>query len=121
MPHLTLEYTSNLPAFDAPKVLAALNQAMVDLNLYGEPDIKSRALRLDHFQAGIAPTPRAFVHLKAAILSGRSADERKQTAEALLSVLNATVDAPFLGEIQISVETIEIDRPSYAKAIIHGD
>ena len=120
MPHLTLEYTANLQSFDAAKALAELNQVMVDTGLFHEPDIKSRAIRLDTFQAGVLCEPRAFVHLTVGILSGRSPEERKRMADALLPVLTATVHSAFSGEIQLSVETLEIDRPSYAKTIIHG-
>lgn len=120
MPHLTLEYTANLLSFDAAKALTRLNQVISDTELFSEPDIKSRALRLDTFQAGVLCEPRAFVHLKVSILSGRSPDELKQMANTLLTVLNATVHNGFSGETQVSVETIAIDRPSYAKAIIHG-
>lgn len=120
MPHLTLEYTANLETFDAAKALTGLNQVMADTGLFSEPDIKSRALRLDIFQAGVLCEPRAFVHLRVGILSGRSPEELKQMADALLTVLNATVHSGFSGEIQLSVETIAIDRPSYAKAIVHG-
>jgi 5-carboxymethyl-2-hydroxymuconate isomerase len=120
MPHLTIEYTANLENFDAAKALAALNQVMVNTGLFHEPDIKNRAIRLDIFQAGVVCEPRAFVHLRVGILSGRSGEERKHMADALLPVLNATVHGAFSGEIQLSVETIEIDRPSYAKAIVHG-
>lgn len=120
MPHLTLEYTANLQPFAAGETLARLNQAMLDTALFSEPDIKSRAIKVDSFQVGIAPATRAFIHVRVAMLAGRSDAERRETADALLVVLNAAVDRNFAGEIQLSVETVEINRPSYAKAIIHG-
>jgi 5-carboxymethyl-2-hydroxymuconate isomerase len=119
MPHLTLEYTRNLTNFDPTRTLAALNQAMADSGLFSEPDIKSRALALETFQAGISPAPRAFAHARIAMLTGRTSEERKTLADAVLAALTAAV-APQKGTaIQLSVETVDIDRPSYDKTILN--
>lgn len=120
MPHLTLEYTDNLSGFDAPRALAAINAAACASGLFGESDVKSRAIRLDTWQVGIESAPRAFVHLRIALLSGRSEAERKALAEAALAALDLTVDGPKGTEIQLSVETVELHRASYAKAVRHG-
>lgn len=120
MPHLTLEYTQNLSGFDAGRALRAINQASLDSGLFGESDIKSRALPLDQYLTGIEPVPRAFVHVRIALLSGRSAHERKALADAVLAALLRAVDPPPGLEIQFSVETTDLDRPSYAKAVHHG-
>ena len=120
MPHLTLEYTRNLAGFDPRQALAAVNEAMFDSGLFGEPDIKSRAIGLDCYQVGVQSGGRGFVHICIAMLSGRSSEERKQLADAVLAALSAAVNAEPGMEIQLSVETVDLDRPSYAKALIHG-
>ena len=120
MPHLTLEYTRNLTGFEPALALAAINHAMLDSGLFGEPDIKSRAQALDCYQVGIQALPRGFVHVRIALLAGRSADERQKLAVAVLAALKLTVNAENGAEIQLSVETVDLDRPSYAKAVIHG-
>ncbi|WP_434515731.1 5-carboxymethyl-2-hydroxymuconate Delta-isomerase [Dechloromonas sp. ARDL1] len=120
MPHLTLEYTRNLADFDPVQALAALNEAMFDSGLFGESDIKSRALGLDDFQVGVHDTPRAFVHVRVAMLSGRTDEERKALADSLLAALTPLVAGQKVGEVQLSVETAELHRPSYAKAVLHG-
>lgn len=120
MPHLTLEYTRNLTGFDPSHTLAALNQAMADSGLFSEPDIKSRALPLETFQAGTSPVPRAFAHVRIAMLTCRTSEERKKLADAVLAALTAAVDTRKGTEIQLSVETVDIDRPSYAKTILNG-
>lgn len=120
MPHLTLEYTSNLAGFAPARALAAINAASVASGLFGESDIKSRALALDCFQVGVEAVPRGFVHVRIALLAGRGSEERKTLAAAVLAALAPTVDAPPGIEIQLSVETVELDRPSYAKAVIRG-
>lgn len=136
MPHLTLEYSANLatlaPTFNPAAALAAINRAAFASGLFGEADIKSRALACEQFCIGVEAAPRAFAHLRVALLSGRSGEERRQLAAQLLAALKATVDgengqnsgqdsAPVSGgEIQLSVETCDLDRPSYAKDMLHG-
>lgn len=118
MPHLTLEYTHNLAAFDPADALTAVNEAMFDSGLFSEPDIKSRAIGLDCFQVGELPGERGFVHVRIAMLAGRSNEERKLLADKVLAALIPTVNRKKGLKIQISVETAEIDLPSYAKAVI---
>lgn len=120
MPHLTLEYTDNLPAFDPAAALLAINRAALDSGIFGENDIKSRALRLDAWRVGIEPAPRAFVHVRIALLGGRPPGVKKTVAEAVLAALTPTVDRPAGLEIQFTVETVDLDRDSYAKATHHG-
>ncbi|WP_428827640.1 5-carboxymethyl-2-hydroxymuconate Delta-isomerase [Azonexus sp. IMCC34842] len=120
MPHLTLEYSRNLSNFNPMRALLALNTAMFDSGLFSEPDIKSRAIALETFLVGISPTPRGFAHVRIALLAGRSDEERKELADAVLASLGATIDRHNRAEIQLSVETTELDRASYAKAVING-
>lgn len=129
MPHLTLEFTRNLKHFNPAGALAAINQAMFDSALFGEPDIKSRAIALDTFQIGVSAAPRAFAHVRIAMLAGRSSQERKSLADAVLAALAVVIQGTYLRgavngeigtEIQLSVETTDLDRPSYAKVIING-
>ncbi len=120
MPHVTLEYTGNLPGFDAEAALGAINAAMHASGLFSEADIKSRARPLDAFRVGVSDTARAFVHVCIALLPGRTAEQRRQLAEAVLAALSARLAAPPGAELQVSVETIELDRPSYAKTTLSG-
>lgn len=120
MPHLTLEYTRNLSAFNPSRALAAVNAAMFDSGLFSEPDIKSRAIPLELFRVGLNTSPRAFIHVRIALLAGRSDDERRELAEAVLAALESVIDRRSAAEIQLSVETTELDRASYAKTVIHA-
>ena len=83
MPHLTLEYTRNLSGFEPAPALAAINHAMLDSGLFGEPDIKSRAQALDCYQVGIQALPRGFVHVRIALLAGRSAKMAQKFSSVL--------------------------------------
>ena len=119
MPHLTLEYTRNLAALDAEALLWKLNAALVASGHFEEIDIKSRAVPLDTFAVGTeASLGRAFVHVRLAILSGRSAAVKRELSDQLLVVLQTGTAWPASLHVQLCVEVQEIDRPSYAKASI---
>lgn len=120
MPHLTLEYTANLAAFDAAAALAVINGAALASGEFAEADIKSRAVCLDHHRTGVEAAPRAFIHVRIALLSGRTMPARQALAAAVLAALDGAVAAQAGLELQLSVETVEIDRPSYAKAVRRG-
>ena len=115
MPHLTLEYTNNLTAFDARQVLRACNQALAATGHFDEADIKSRALSLDTYLVGIATEERAFIHARLAILSGRPPEIKSQLSGALLPLLHTACKDIRNCKLQLSVEVIDLDRASYAK------
>jgi 5-carboxymethyl-2-hydroxymuconate isomerase len=115
MPHLTLEYTANLSALDPARALEQLNQTLANCGHFNEADIKSRALKLEVFRVGTAPTPRAFAHAKLSLMPGRSPEVKRQIAEALLAGLQTVAVAASGTELQLCVELFEIDKAVYAK------
>jgi 5-carboxymethyl-2-hydroxymuconate isomerase len=84
-----------------------------------ENDIKSRAVKVETFKVGTALGERAFVHVKLALLSGRSAEIKKQLSESLLAVVQDLCEWPTGVEVQLAVEILDIDRESYAKIAIN--
>ena len=119
MPHLHLEYTANLPELNADVALMRLNNTLVGSGQFGaELDIKSRAVKVQTFRVGTALAERAFVHVKLAVLSGRSAEIKKQLSDSLLAVLKDLCEWPTGVEVQLCVEILDIDRESYAKTTV---
>ncbi len=118
MPHLTLEYSSNLHQFDADATLMAMNHALVASGHFEEIDIKSRAIQMGCFLVGTSSTGRAFVHAKLAILSGRSVETKQALSNRLLAALQAACAWPATLQVQLCVEVLEIERQSYAKTSI---
>lgn len=116
MPHLTLEYTSNLVSLDVKKCLLELNNVLVSSNQFDEIDIKSRALKFDDYVVGVSPERRAFVHVKLAMLSGRSAEVKRQISVALLERLRQHCAIHDELHVQLCVEVLEIEREAYTKA-----
>lgn len=120
MPHLTIEYSSNLSTAITPALLRVVNHALLGTGQFEEADIKSRALAFDRFAVGTADNPRGFVAARLAILSGRSAEAKRDLSAALLAALESTITVGGM-ELQISVEIVDIDRDSYAKAVIQAE
>jgi 5-carboxymethyl-2-hydroxymuconate isomerase len=119
MPHLHLEYTTNLPELNADVALIRLNNTLVGSGQFGaEFDIKSRAVRVETFKVGTAMAERGFVHVKLALLSGRSPQIKQQLSESLLAVVKDLCEWPTGVEVQLCVEILDIDRDSYAKTAI---
>ncbi len=120
MPHLTLEYSDNVPSFDAHSVLLELNQALVASGQFEEIDIKSRAVRHDTYVVGTAPDNRGFVHVTLAILSGRSPQTKRALSEGVLHALKQVWAPAANVHIQLCVEVRDMEREPYAKASIVG-
>ena len=119
MPHLHMEYTANLTDLNADVALMRLNNTLVSSGQFAaEFDIKSRAVRVETFKVGTALAERAFVHVKLALLSGRSAQIKKQLSESLLAVVQELCEWPSGVEVQLCVEILDIDRDSYSKTAI---
>jgi len=58
------------------------------------------------------------VHVKLALLSGRSPETKKQLADSLLAVIQDLGPWPVGVSVQLCVEVLDIDRGPYAKAAI---
>ena len=119
MPHLHMEYTANLPGLNADVALIRLNNTLVGAGQFAaEFDIKSRAIKVETFKVGTAMAERGFVHVKLALLSGRSPQIKKQLSESLLAVVQDLCEWPAGVEVQLCVEILDIDRESYAKTAV---
>lgn len=119
MPHLHMEYTANLTDLNADVALMRLNNTLVASGQFAaEFDIKSRAVKVETFKVGTALAERAFVHVKLALLSGRSAQIKQQLSENLLTVVQDLCEWPSDIEVQLCVEILDIDRDSYSKTAI---
>lgn len=119
MPHLHMEYTANLPELNADVALLRLNNTLVGSGQFAaEFDIKSRAVKVETFRVGTGLGERAFVHVKLALLSGRSPQIKKQLSESLLAVVQDLCAWPTGIDVQLCVEILDIDRDSYTKTAI---
>ena len=116
MPHLIVEYSSNLPAYPEAQALAELNAAVcASPEVQDEADLKSRFVCTNSFEIGTAPANRAFVHAQLRLLSGRSPEAKQNLADRVAQVLRRLTPRPPGVMVQLSVEIVDMDRPSYVK------
>lgn len=116
MPHLVVEYSSNLAGFPEAQALTELNASLTaSPEILDEADLKTRFTTTDRFAIGTAPADRAFVHAQLRLLSGRSPEAKKDLAGRVADVLRRLSPRPAGVLVQLSVEIIDMDRPSYVK------
>lgn len=117
MPHLTLEYSDNLPApVDWTGVMAAVHAALDGLGLFRLEEVKSRTIGWRDTLIGDGKRSQSFVHLTVAILTGRSEEIRQRISQRCLDSLRDQL-AP-IGQrrsLDVTVEIREMDRGSYGK------
>jgi 5-carboxymethyl-2-hydroxymuconate isomerase len=118
MPHLRLEYTSNLSYCDWKAALLRLNAALTETGHVDEIDIKSRARAVDHFVIGTSAEKRGFVHVTLLLMSGRSTEIKSSLSQILLEELRDIFPGSPETHVQLCVEVVDIDRDTYAKAVI---
>lgn len=116
MPHLIVEYSDNLPDYPEREALSALNAAVcANPEIAQEADLKSRFVRRASHSVGTAPEPRAFVHAQLRLLAGRSPEAKQDLAGRIAGVLRQCTPRPAGVMVQLSVEIVDMDRPSYVK------
>ena len=116
MPHLTVEYTDNLAGLPGQQLLAELNAVVCGHpTVQDEADVKARLLPLSCFEIGTAPAQRGFVHVQLRLLSGRTPEAKKDLSERVAGVLRRLTPRPAGVLVQLSVEIVDMDRPSYVK------
>jgi 5-carboxymethyl-2-hydroxymuconate isomerase len=118
MPHLVIEYSSNIPGTIDGDVL--LREIAVIVSAAGEIPIehfKSRLVRRDSYRVGEGGAEEAFVHLEAGVFSGKPPEMKRRIGEDCLEYLEEFFSG-IAGELslQITVEIREMEKESYFKA-----
>jgi 5-carboxymethyl-2-hydroxymuconate isomerase len=115
MPHLTLEYTANLPSQVASSELfARLHRILADVAGIDIGNCKSRAIRLDTFLLGEELGREGFVHLDVRLMEGKTVAVQEEVGRRILDEIRgayAASDRPF----QATVEIREIVKARYFK------
>lgn len=116
MPHLIVEYSSNLTGFPQAQALKELNQTLTSSpEIRDEADLKTRLLAVESFAIGTTPAARAFVHAELRLLSGRTPEAKKDLSARVAAVLSRLTPRPEGVMVQLSVEVVDMDRNAYVK------
>lgn len=115
MPHLRLEYSTNLDAaILSPELLLDLHRTIERVAGIAIGNCKSRAVPVPRYVVAAGEPEGAFVHLDVRFLEGRPLDVRRALGEALLARLVEAYGADRRG-LQVTVEITESPRPTYFK------
>ena len=116
MPHMTVEYTNNLQGIDEVALMAALTNAVCDHpTVADEADVKTRIAALSNYQIGRNNAGRAFAHVELRLMAGRTPEVKKELSDRLAAVLKSGIPAQSGLDVQLSVDIVDMDKPSYFK------
>ncbi len=108
MPHLTLEYSSNLE-FETQPLLARLHSELAATGAVSLNAIKSRAVRRSEYRVADGDPDYAFVFANLLILEGRPPEVKREFAQRVMAVLKETFgDHIANGYLSLSVDIKEM-------------
>ncbi len=116
MPHLILEYTSNVQEIAFKELLPRLHDALSEVGDVEIGNCKSRAIKLKDYNVAGGDAREAFVHLGVSILEGRSQEWKQGMGKHFLGILReAYAQSSERLNLQISVEIRDIQSHGYFK------
>lgn len=117
MPHITLEYTSNLAGTPpTPELLLTVHRLLEALAGIRIENCKSRWKEVAEWAVGSGDAESAFVHLEIRFLEGRSMEVRETVGEGALGILkDHFLPGPEEVDVQLTVEVQEIRKATYFK------
>ncbi len=115
MPHLMLEYTSNVPPINFNQLFAQLHQLLADEAGISCAKFKSRAVQREDYHVGDGDEQHAFVHLEIALFTGRPEALKDRIGQKTLEMLHGYYPSAG-GLLQLTVEIREFSRANYFKA-----
>jgi 5-carboxymethyl-2-hydroxymuconate isomerase len=117
MPHVILEYSSNLDsAVDIRGLLKDLHEAVIESGIAEPVAVRSRAEPRDVFRVGDGDPKNAFVHVVARVRIGRPQDKLKAFGESMLARVERRMEAAFnTHRVAITVEIHEINHMTFRR------
>ena len=117
MPHITLEYTSNLSENPpTPELLLSIHGLLNAVAGIRPENCKSRWREVKGWVVGQGDPAAAFVHLDLRFLEGRPMEVQQAVGEGALEILKKHFHPGAQGvDLQITVEIREIRKAAYFK------
>ena len=118
MPHITLEYTSNLSETPpTPELLLNIHGLLNAVAGIRPENCKSRWREVEGWVVGDGDPAAAFVHLDLRFLEGRPMEVQQAVGEGALEILKKHFHPGPQGiDLQITVEIREIRKAAYFKS-----
>lgn len=111
MPHIIVEYSSNLEGrIDIAALLDQIHESALATGVFPIGGLRTRAERRDHYRIADRHPDNGFIHVQARIGVGRTPDVRQAAAEQIFAVLKrATAHAFATSPLGLTLEIVEID------------
>jgi 5-carboxymethyl-2-hydroxymuconate isomerase len=111
MPHITVEYSSNLEVGVSVRTLIdELHRTVVRSGLFEPAAVRTRALPRNVYRVADGAPENVFLHIIARIRAGRTVEDRKALGNSLLqSAKDVVATLPKPTPIALTVEVHEID------------
>ena len=120
MPHIIVEYTSNLDnSMDVQGLLNALHQAMIDTGHAPVAGLRTRAVRREHFCVAECDPSTAFVHIIVRMREGRPKEVYQQVGETLMATAEKSLEKTLQKHpMQLALEMHEITQLTFRRDTI---
>ncbi|WP_252176881.1 5-carboxymethyl-2-hydroxymuconate Delta-isomerase [Endozoicomonas sp. 4G] len=113
MPHCIIEYSSGIEhKCSIRDLVSAVHQGALESGLFKTEDIKSRAIACEYFQT--AQPEQSFVHITVRIMRGRTAAQKKDLSQQVLSAADRIIPMVNI----LTVEILDIDTDCYSKRVV---
>lgn len=122
MPHLIVEYSSNLQEqVDRDDLVREVHSAGLQTGIFPLGGIRVRLHEVSHYAIADCHPDNAFIHVQMRIGEGRDADTRRRAAELVFDRLTAYLEQVFQARpFGLSLELCEIDgNASFKKNNLH--
>lgn len=115
MPHIIVEYTSDLNGkFDVPNFLESIN-AVVAEHYDGDANrIKSRAIAYDDYSIGVHHDAGSMVNIVLQLIEGKTDETKTEMGQAVFDYANETFQSDN-DLFQVSLEIRELSKQFYFK------
>jgi 5-carboxymethyl-2-hydroxymuconate isomerase len=118
-----IEYSANLePDADLHAIVDAVHNSAVESGLFKIGGIRVRTLKHEIYKIADGNPEHAFLHVRANILEGRSAEDRERLGNTTIAAVDALLTTAHKKRgIALSVEVSEIDHNmSFKKNSLHA-
>ncbi|MDG6773079.1 hypothetical protein QCB45_01960 [Thiomicrorhabdus sp. ZW0627] len=116
MPHIILEYSQDtIPDNVVKTMVSSAYDAVKSTGLFDEANLKVRAHPVTHYQLGLLDC--GFIHVMCRIHSGKTDEQKRLLTQTVLKNLEGL----FKGSVVITVEVVDMDKSTYAKALVSGE
>ncbi|MCY3413754.1 MAG: hypothetical protein INQ03_19070 [Candidatus Heimdallarchaeota archaeon] len=120
MPHIILEYSSNLKNLEYKDIFEVAHDALCS---HAEADIencKSQAYENDAYYIADGDTNKAFIHIEISLMEGRSEKIKASIAKEIIVYIESLIEETWREDLytQISIHFKDIIKKDYFKKTI---